>query len=82
MQYPRQDHWDAVMRVVKYLKGTPGQCIFLKSDCDMKLHGWCDSDWAGCPLTRRSVSGWLMMLGDSSISWKTKKQDVVAWSAA
>ena len=82
MQQPRVDHWAAALRVISYLKGTPAEGIFLKSDCDLRLQGWCDSDWAGCPLTRRSVSGWLVTLGGSPISWKTKKQKVVARSSA
>lgn len=79
---PRKDHWDAAIRVVRYLKGCPGQGILLRSDCDLSLSGCCDSDWATCPLTRRSVTGWLVFLGQSLISWKTKKQVTVSRSSA
>lgn len=79
---PRQDHWDAALRVVRYLKIGPGQGILLRSDCNLTLSGWCDSDWASCPLTRRSLSGWLVFLGHSPISWKTKKQVTVSRSSA
>lgn len=82
MQRPTQDHWDATLRVVRYLKGSPGQGILLKSDCQFQLTAWCDSDWGGCPITRRSLTGWLVQLGDSLISWKSKKQDVVSRSSA
>ena len=54
---PCHDHWDVAIRVVRYLKGCPGQGILLCSDCDLSLSGWCDLDWASCPLTRRSLSG-------------------------
>ncbi|AES72669.2 SPFH domain/band 7 family protein [Medicago truncatula] len=81
MQQPREDHWTAALRVVRYLKGNPGQGIFLDSTSDMKLHGWCDADWAACPITRRSLTGWVI-LGNSPISWKTKKQQVVSRSSA
>lgn len=73
MQQPRTEHWDAALRVVRYLKGNPGQGVLLDSDCDLQLYGWCDSDWATCPLTRRSLTGWIVFLGNSPISWKTKK---------
>ncbi|KAH9656136.1 retrovirus-related pol polyprotein from transposon RE1 [Citrus sinensis] len=79
---PREAHWDAALRVVRYLKGNPGQGILLRTDCDLALYGWCDSDWASCPLTRRSLTGWLVMLGHSPISWKTKKQHTVSRSSA
>ena len=57
MQQPKAAHWDAALKVVRYLKGNPRQGIFLCSDSDLQLYGWCDSDWAGCPLTRRSLTG-------------------------
>ncbi|GAA0167731.1 hypothetical protein LIER_22599 [Lithospermum erythrorhizon] len=52
MHAPRFDHWTTALRVVKYLKGSPGQGILLKSACSLHLTGWCDSDWVSCPLTR------------------------------
>lgn len=82
MQKPREEHWEAALRVVRFLKGSPGQGILLQKDSDLKLYGWCDSDWAGCPLTRRSLTGWFVLLGQSPISWKTKKQHTVSRSSA
>lgn len=82
MQQPRIEHWEAALRVVRYLKGNPGQGVLLDSHCDLRLYGWCDSDWATCPLTRRSLTGWIVFLGHSPISWKTKTQHTVARSSA
>ncbi|GFS35595.1 hypothetical protein Acr_00g0040840 [Actinidia rufa] len=76
------EHWEAALRVVRYLKRNLGQGILLSSSCDLALHGWCDADWAGCPLTRRSLTGWVVFLGHSPISWKTKKQQTVSRSSA
>nr|GEV07465.1 retrovirus-related Pol polyprotein from transposon TNT 1-94 [Tanacetum cinerariifolium] len=72
----------AAIRVVRFLKGSPGQGILLKSKCDLQLRGWYDADWACFPLTRRSLTGWLVYLGDSPVSWKTKKQHTVLRSSA
>ncbi|XP_019055744.1 PREDICTED: uncharacterized protein LOC109115810 [Nelumbo nucifera] len=82
MQQPQERHWEAALRVVRYLKGNSGQGILLRSDCDLQLYAWCDSDWASCPLSRRSLSGWFILLGKSPISWKTKKQHTMARSSA
>ncbi|XP_021771787.1 uncharacterized protein LOC110735918 [Chenopodium quinoa] len=82
MQQPRQEHWDAALRTVRYLKGSLSQGIRLIADSDLTLTEWCDSDWASCPLTRRSLTGWLVFLGRSPISWKTMKQQIVSKSSA
>lgn len=44
MHEPQTDHWEAALRVVRFLKGNPGQGIFFSKNCDLQLHGWCDSD--------------------------------------
>ncbi|GAA0162877.1 transmembrane signal receptor [Lithospermum erythrorhizon] len=82
LQKPRRDHWDASLRVVRYLKNSPGQGILLRSDSDLNLSSWCDSDWVSCPMTRRSITGWVVFLGGSPISWKTKKQKTVSLSSS
>ncbi|CAH9051730.1 unnamed protein product [Cuscuta epithymum] len=79
---PRQTHLDAASRVLRYLKQTPGQGIFLSSNNDFTLKGYCDADWAGCSFTRRSSTGYFITLGTSPISWRTKKQSVVSRSSA
>ncbi|XP_056860342.1 uncharacterized mitochondrial protein AtMg00810-like [Raphanus sativus] len=82
MKKPREDHWQAALRVVRFLKGSLGQGIMLSSSADLSLTVFCDSDWSSCPLTRRSLSAFVVMLGDSPISWKTKKQKTVSHSSA
>ena len=82
MKSPREEHWQAALRVVRFLKGTPGQGIILKSDPDIPITIYCDADWGACPLSRRSLSAFVVMLGGSPISWKTKKQKTVSHSSA
>lgn len=82
MQAPRTDQWEAALRVVRYLKNNPGQGIFLKARCDLHISAYCDSDWASCPKTRRSLTGYFVKLGESPIAWKMKKQHTVSRSFA
>ncbi|CAM8901423.1 unnamed protein product [Rhodiola kirilowii] len=82
MQTPTEEHLRAAHRVLRYIKSAPAQGLFFSSKSSFDLAGYCDADWASCPTTRRSVSGYCMMLGSSVLSWKTKKQAVVARSSA
>lgn len=82
MHKPREVHWDAIVRVLRYLKGSSGQGIMLKATSDLRVRGFCDADWASCPKTRRSLSSYIVLLGSSPVSWKTKKQDTVSHSSA
>ncbi|XP_047264434.1 uncharacterized mitochondrial protein AtMg00810-like [Capsicum annuum] len=78
MQYPKSSHWEASIRVVRYLKGSVGQGILLKAEPTTTMACWCDSDWAACPNTRRLVTGYAIHFGDSLILWKSKKQHTVS----
>ncbi|XP_021991493.1 secreted RxLR effector protein 161-like [Helianthus annuus] len=79
---PRQSHMDACNRVLRYLKTTPGQGILIPKGGGTNLIAYCDSDWLCCPFTRRSRTGYLLLLGGAPISWKSKKQSVVSRSSA
>lgn len=73
---------DATNRVLRYLKTTVGQGILVLNTNNTDLVAYCDADWLGCPLTRRSRSGYLLLLGGAPISWKSNKQSVVSRSSA
>lgn len=72
---------DAVVRVVKYLKGSIGFGILLPSPSSTSIFAYCNSDWVFCPMSRRSLIGFCVKLGDSLLSWRTKKQNTVSRSS-
>ncbi|XP_058776035.1 secreted RxLR effector protein 161-like [Vicia villosa] len=79
---PTDKHMLAAIHVLKYLKNHPGQGLLFKSNYALRLTGFSDSDWGACPDTRRSTSGICFFLGDSLISWKSKKQAVISKSSS
>nr|GEX59723.1 integrase, catalytic core [Tanacetum cinerariifolium] len=73
---------DAVKHLLRYLLNSPGQGILLTHRSKAHLTAYYDSDWVSCPMTRRSTARYYIMLGDSPISWKSKKQGVISRSSA
>jgi hypothetical protein len=75
-------HWNAAIRLVRYLKGTRDLKLTLGGKGSaVSLLGFTDSDWANCLDTRRSVGGYMWSLGSGAVSWAARKQKTVAASS-
>ena len=82
MHSPRQDHFDVVYRILRYLKGTPGKGLLFEDRGHLEVEVYTDADWAGSVTDRRSTSGYCTFVGGNLVTWRSKKQNVVARSSA
>ncbi|KAL8116037.1 hypothetical protein AgCh_022503 [Apium graveolens] len=82
MHKPQSIHWHAALKLVRYLNHTTSQGLFYKFHTNPVLKAFCDVDWGGCQVTRQSLTGYCLTLGDTLVSWKCKKQHVVSRSSA
>ena len=79
---PTNLHQQVAFRLLRYLKGNPGNDIFFHNKNTLQLRGFSDSDWATCPETRKFVTGYSIFLGDSLVSCKSKKQQTISKSSS
>lgn len=73
-------HWKAAKRVLRYLKGTIDYNIVYEKS-SLSITGYIDADWASDQLDRRSYTGYVFKIGNSAVSWESRKQRTVALSS-
>jgi histone deacetylase 1/2 len=81
---PHEEHWKAVKRILRFLKGTLHHGLLLKPfsfQQPISLEAFCDADWGADPDDRRSTSGSCVFFGSNLVSWSAKKQTLVARSS-
>ena len=76
---PTKSLWIAIQKIIKYLKSTSTKGItYTQGTFEIKC--WADSDYANDKEDRKSITGWIIKVGDNTVSWKSKKQASVALS--
>ncbi|BBN68699.1 ABC-2 type transporter family protein [Prunus dulcis] len=82
MHSPSEDHMNAVLQILRYLKSAPGKGLMFSKHGHLNIDGYSDADWAGNVTDRKSTSGYFTFVGGNLVTWRSKKQNVVALSSA
>lgn len=81
MSKPGSVHWEALKWLLRYLRGSADlNLIYSKSDANLRVQGYTDSDFAGDLDRQRSTSGYVFTVGGNTVSWRSSIQPVVALS--
>ncbi|XP_073227016.1 uncharacterized protein [Cicer arietinum] len=79
---PCDSHWNGVIHILRYIKNAPSKGLLYEDNGNTNVVGYSDADWAGSRSDRRSTSGYCVLVGGNLISWRSKKQNIVARSSA
>ncbi|GKC68007.1 ribonuclease H-like domain-containing protein [Tanacetum coccineum] len=82
MHNPQESHFSALKWILQYVRDTLDHGLQLYSSSTTSLVAYSDADWAGCPTTRRSTSGYCVFLGNNLLSWSSKRQPTLSLSSA
>jgi hypothetical protein len=78
----REPHLAALKHILGYVHGTIDLGVHIRRSTTVDLIAYSDADWAGCPDTRKSTSGYVVFLGDNLVSWSSKRHHTVSHSSA
>ena len=74
-------HWNAVKRIIRYLKNTIDYGIlYTKAQGSELIEGYSDLDFASDVNTRRSTTGYVFKMSDGSVTWNSQRQSTVSLS--
>jgi len=76
------NHMLIVKRILRYLKGSIEYGLLMKNNDHTQILRYTDADWAGNTLDCKSTTRYCIFIGEILVSWKSKKQLVIARSSA
>ena len=82
MHLPQTPHMEAVVRILRYLKGMSDRGVFFGKNHHLDLVAYTDADWAGDRGSRISTSRYFILVGGNLVTWRSKKYKVIALSNA
>ena len=77
---PSIDNWKAIKKVLRYLQGTKDYMLTYRRTDNLEIIGYSNSDYVGCKDTRKCTSGYIFMLSNGPILWKSHKQTLIVFS--
>ncbi|GKE20971.1 ribonuclease H-like domain-containing protein, partial [Tanacetum coccineum] len=77
-----EPHFATLKRILRYVRGTMDFGLHLYASATTSLVSYIDADWACCPSTRRSTSGYCVFLCDNLLSWSSKRHHTISRSSA
>ncbi|GKB72361.1 putative RNA-directed DNA polymerase [Tanacetum coccineum] len=77
-QNPGEGHWTSVMNILMYLRNTKDMFLVYGGEKELRVTGYCDTSWQTNKDDRKSQSGWVFLLNEVTVTWKSSKQDTVA----
>lgn len=82
LEHPCEGHVTASHKILRYLKGYPAQGIFFSATQDYNLRAFINFDWGNYKEIRKSTTRYCIFIGDSLISWKSKKYNTISRSSS
>ena len=81
MHSPNEEHMEAVMRILRYLMGTPGIGLYFQKHSERAISVYTDASWAGELTNRHSTSAYCTYVWGNLVTWRSKKQSMVSRSS-
>ncbi|MCO5594381.1 hypothetical protein L7F22_048411 [Adiantum nelumboides] len=79
MSNPSKKHWEAIKKILRYIKGIATSCLRFKNN-DACIVGYTNAEYAGCVDSRKSTSSYVFMFVGAAISWRSCLQDCTSLS--